>query len=135
MISIYEVIYIVLNDEKQMSFQPWARYLIVINTLLVVINSSCNFAFYCGDVVFRECLSAISKAGCKHYFGSVGGSRLPGTGGSGSSPRQHGPQKSNNNSFQDGECGEGETKVLNRVTQLRATARSNEKINLGVSVF
>ena len=42
------------------NFQPWARYLIAINTLLVVINSSSNFIFYCGDVVFRECLSAIS---------------------------------------------------------------------------
>ena len=31
------------------------------NSLLCTINSSCNFAFYCGDVVFRECLSAISK--------------------------------------------------------------------------
>jgi len=43
------------------SFDPWAKYLIVANSLLCTINSSCNFAFYCGDVVFRECLSAISK--------------------------------------------------------------------------
>ena len=48
------------------TFQPWAKHLIVINSLLCTINSSCNFAFYCGDVVFRECLSAISKTSCNH---------------------------------------------------------------------
>lgn len=59
-ISIYEVVNIIITGQSLSQFQPWARYLIVINTLLVVINSSSNFAFYCGDVVFRECLSAIS---------------------------------------------------------------------------
>ena len=49
-------------------FAPWAKYLIVINTLLVVFNSSINFAFYCGDVVFRECLSTMSRTiGCQRW--------------------------------------------------------------------
>ena len=57
-ISFYEVILNLLYEDA--AFQPWAKHLIVINSLLCTINSSCNFAFYCGDVVFRQCLSTIS---------------------------------------------------------------------------
>ena len=63
-ISFYEVYLNFFHPGA--TFQPWAKHLIVINSLLCTINSSCNFAFYCGDVVFRECLSAISKASCNH---------------------------------------------------------------------
>ncbi len=65
-ISVYEVVYVFVRKAGvNTSFEPWARHLIVLNTLLVVFNSSINFAFYCGDVVFRECLSAISRTvGC-----------------------------------------------------------------------
>ena len=63
-ISIYEVVNIFLNGKMGLTgFQPWARKLIFCNTLMVVINSSSNFAFYCGDVVFRECLSATVSCG------------------------------------------------------------------------
>ena len=62
-ISIYEVILNLLYEDTK--FQPWARHLIVVNSLMCTINSSCNFAFYCGDVVFRECLSTISLASCR----------------------------------------------------------------------
>ena len=64
-ISVYEVVSMILNRGRTLrEFSPWAKYLIVLNTLLVVLNSSINFGFYCGDVVFRECLSTISKTGC-----------------------------------------------------------------------
>ena len=55
-----------LFHERQ-EFEPWAKHLIVINSLLCTINSSCNFAFYCGDVVFRECLSAVSRSGFSKF--------------------------------------------------------------------
>ena len=45
---------------NDVAFQPWAKHLNVINSLLCTINSSCNFAIYCWDVVFRQCVSAIS---------------------------------------------------------------------------
>ena len=48
-------------------FEPWARHLIVINSLLCTINSSCNFAFYCGDVVFRQCLFAMNRSGLSKF--------------------------------------------------------------------
>ena len=54
-------------------FEPWAKHLIVINSLLCTINSSCNFAFYCGDVVFRECLSAVSRSGLSKFNLKTGG--------------------------------------------------------------
>ena len=34
-------------------FPDWARNMITINHLLVIVNSSFNFLIYCGDVVFR----------------------------------------------------------------------------------
>eukprot|EP00094_Tigriopus_californicus_P006919 TCALIF_06664-PA protein Name:"Protein of unknown function" AED:0.06 eAED:0.36 QI:0/0/0/0.66/0/0.33/3/0/113 len=64
-ISIYEVISVIMNEGGILTeFAPWAKHLIVINTLLVVFNSSSNFILYCGDVVFRECLAAMSFANC-----------------------------------------------------------------------
>ena len=51
-----------IRDQSEDSFAPWAKHLIVINTLLVVVNSSINFVIYCGDAVFRECVSALSRA-------------------------------------------------------------------------
>ena len=46
----------------KIGFAPWAKVLIVVNTLLVVFNSSINFAIYCGDAVFRECVSAMGRS-------------------------------------------------------------------------
>ncbi|CAB4061007.1 unnamed protein product [Lepeophtheirus salmonis] len=65
-ISIYETFLMLFSGDTKQEFAPWAKGLIVINTLLVVINCSCNFVFYCGDVVFRECLSTISQSGCNN---------------------------------------------------------------------
>ena len=62
-ISTYEVYLDLFYDEKQ-KLHDWARDLIVVNTLLSVINSSINFSFYCGDVVFRECLSELKSRFC-----------------------------------------------------------------------
>ena len=64
-ISFYEVFLMLFHDSAP--FEPWAKHLIVINSLLCTINSSCNFAFYCGDVVFRQCLSAVSRSGLSKF--------------------------------------------------------------------
>jgi len=69
-ISVYEVIHVfALGADPNDAFPVWANRLIVLNTLLVVLNSSVNFAFYCGDAVFRECLAALAAAG-KHEEGA-----------------------------------------------------------------
>ena len=64
-ISFYEVFLMLFHESAP--FEPWAKHLIVINSLLCTINSSCNFAFYCGDVVFRQCLSAVSRSGLSKF--------------------------------------------------------------------
>ena len=38
---------------SHVDFPDWARNMITINHLLVIVNSSFNFVIYCGDVVFR----------------------------------------------------------------------------------
>jgi hypothetical protein len=63
-ISVYEVINVFVYGMTANEFEPWADMLIVMNTLLVVFNSAINFAFYCGDVVFRECLATIKITEC-----------------------------------------------------------------------
>ena len=91
-ISIYEVIYVFVRGAGvNTNFEPWAKHLIVLNTLLVVFNSSINFAFYCGDVVFRECLQTITGR-CGKYFGGGGGG-----GGSGGGNGSGGGRRTNNN--------------------------------------
>ena len=50
-ISIYELAD-VLDGERSM-FPQWASNTIILNHLLIVINSSLNFVIYCKDVVFR----------------------------------------------------------------------------------
>ena len=49
MITLYEVIHVYALGRKMEDFAAWAEALMVANTLLVVFNSSINFAFYCGD--------------------------------------------------------------------------------------
>jgi hypothetical protein len=51
-ISIYELAD-VLNGERS-PFPKWASNTVIINHLLIVINSSLNFVIYCKDVVFRS---------------------------------------------------------------------------------
>ncbi len=63
-ISVYEVLHVFVYNMDMNNIAPWAEILIVMNTLLVVFNSSINFAFYCGDVVFRECLKTLKIAEC-----------------------------------------------------------------------
>ncbi|XP_059083230.1 uncharacterized protein LOC131880581 [Tigriopus californicus] len=53
-ISMYEMILFIDNGEK-VEFPQLIRNLIVLNHLLIVMNSSLNFAIYCKDLVFREC--------------------------------------------------------------------------------
>jgi len=48
-ITLYEVIHVFALGGTVGDFAAWAEVLIVANTLLVVFNSSINFAFYCGD--------------------------------------------------------------------------------------
>ena len=52
-ISIYELTD--LLDGERSDFPMWAKNVVTMNHLLVVINSSLNFVIYCKDVVFREC--------------------------------------------------------------------------------
>ena len=48
-ITLYEVIHVFVMGGTVGDFEAWAEILIVVNTVLVVFNSSINFAFYCGD--------------------------------------------------------------------------------------
>ncbi len=50
-ISIYELT--IVWDGDRSTFSDWASNMIIVNHLLIVINSSLNFAIYCKDVVFR----------------------------------------------------------------------------------
>ena len=64
-ISIYELVD-VLDGERSM-FPQWASNTIILNHLLIVINSSLNFVIYCKDVVFRYVL----KLFVFHFLGAV----------------------------------------------------------------
>ncbi|XP_059083416.1 uncharacterized protein LOC131880740 [Tigriopus californicus] len=57
-ISMYEMILFIDNGEK-VEFPQLIRNLIVLNHLLIVMNSSLNFAIYCKDLVFRECCQEV----------------------------------------------------------------------------
>ena len=64
-ISIYELVD-VLDGERSM-FPQWASNTIILNHLLIVINSSLNFVIYCKDVVFRYVLKLLVF----HFLGAV----------------------------------------------------------------
>ena len=40
-------------------FPQWVRNLIVVNHILIVANSSLNFAIYCKDLLFRQCAGKV----------------------------------------------------------------------------
>ena len=61
LITIYELIMLVLNGER-VSFHASARAIISFNHFLLVCNSSLNFAIYCKDVFFRQCLLKLYHA-------------------------------------------------------------------------
>jgi hypothetical protein len=61
LITIYELIMLVLNGER-VSFHASARAIISLNHFLLVCNSSLNFAIYCKDVFFRQCLLKLYRA-------------------------------------------------------------------------
>ena len=50
-ISIYELAD--LLDGERTAFPVWANTVVIVNHLLIVMNSSLNFVIYCKDVVFR----------------------------------------------------------------------------------
>ena len=50
-ISIYELAD--LLDGERTDFPKWATNIVIVNHLLIVMNSSLNFVIYCKDVVFR----------------------------------------------------------------------------------
>ena len=51
-ISMYELFMMVRNGERK-DFPEYIRAIVSINNLLLVCNSSLNFAIYCKDVLFR----------------------------------------------------------------------------------
>ena len=51
-ISMYELIMMVRNGKRE-DFPEYIRAIVSINNLLLVCNSSLNFAIYCKDVLFR----------------------------------------------------------------------------------
>ena len=50
-LAVYELADVL--DGKRVQFPEWANYLMQINHLLIVMNSSLNFVIYCKDMVFR----------------------------------------------------------------------------------
>ena len=50
-ISIYELADVL--DGERSPFPQWASNTVIVNHLLIVMNSSLNFVIYCKDVVFR----------------------------------------------------------------------------------
>lgn len=50
-ISIYELMDVL--EGTRTPFPEWASNTVIVNHLLIVINSSLNFVIYCKDVVFR----------------------------------------------------------------------------------
>ena len=61
LISIYELVMLVLNGKRE-SFPASVRMIIIFNHFLLVCNSSLNFAIYCKDVFFRQCLKKLYHA-------------------------------------------------------------------------
>ena len=63
-VSFYEMVLYYVSDDDTSSheFPDWVRNLIVINHILIVANSSLNFAIYCKDLVFRQCVTKIYRA-------------------------------------------------------------------------
>ena len=56
-ISIYELAD--LLDGERTAFPVWANTIVIVNHLLIVMNSSLNFVIYCKDVVFRWALKRL----------------------------------------------------------------------------
>ena len=59
-------------------FPVWAKNVIVVNHLLIVLNSSLNFAIYCKDLVFRQTVRKVygaifKKKGASSSFAGGGG--------------------------------------------------------------
>ena len=50
-VSLYEMYLYLKSSGKPPDFPPWASNLIVVNHVLIVMNSSLNFAIYCKDLV------------------------------------------------------------------------------------
>ena len=61
LISIYELVMLILNGQRE-SFPTSVRMIIIFNHFLLVCNSSLNFAIYCKDVFFRQCLRKLYHA-------------------------------------------------------------------------
>ena len=61
LISIYELVMLILNGRRE-SFPASVRMIIIFNHFLLVCNSSLNFAIYCKDVFFRQCLRKLYHA-------------------------------------------------------------------------
>ena len=61
LISIYELVMLILNGKRE-SFPTLVRMIIIFNHFLLVCNSSLNFAIYCKDVFFRQCLRKLYHA-------------------------------------------------------------------------
>ncbi len=65
LVSVYEMVLYYMRgseDRTSIEFPNWVRNLIVINHILIVANSSLNFAIYCKDLVFRQCLRKVYRA-------------------------------------------------------------------------
>jgi hypothetical protein len=67
----------------QQEFSTSVRHLIVFNHILIVLNSSLNFAIYCKDLVFRQCVRKVYDKlmgiGGRRGVGGVKGGASPGT--------------------------------------------------------
>lgn len=54
LISLYEMFLYLESGGKPVEFTDLVRNFIVVNHLLIVVNSSLNFVIYCKDLVFRQ---------------------------------------------------------------------------------
>ena len=63
-ITLYEVIHVFALGGTVGDFAAWAEVLIVANPLIVVFNSSINFAFYCGDTGRSEGKNSYKGSNC-----------------------------------------------------------------------
>ena len=65
-VSCYEIRQRLAQTEEEterlggdIDFPQWVRNLIVVNHILIVANSSLNFAIYCKDLLFRKCAKKV----------------------------------------------------------------------------
>ena len=68
MITLYEVIHVFVMGGTVGDFEAWAEILIVVNTVLVVFNSSINFAFYCGDTGRSDFVPRFSYSAHMYWY-------------------------------------------------------------------